>query len=83
MWDREFDREELYYSSLREAREEGREEAWEEAWEEAREETEQKERLEFAQRLLAEGLDNDAIVRYTTLPLPIIEQLRSQLGTSG
>ncbi|HFI0543683.1 PD-(D/E)XK nuclease family transposase, partial [Streptococcus suis] len=29
MWDKEFDREELYYSSLREAREE----AWEEAWE--------------------------------------------------
>ncbi|HEL2056775.1 TPA: hypothetical protein TY413_002138 [Streptococcus suis] len=71
MWDREFDREELYYSSLREAREE------------AREETEQKERLEFAQRLLTDGLDNDAIVRYTTLPLPIIEQLRSQLGTGG
>ncbi|HFI0796539.1 TPA: hypothetical protein ACGO8I_002371 [Streptococcus suis] len=79
MWDREFDREELYYSSLREAREEGREEAWEEAWGKA----EQKERLGFAQRLLADGLDNDAIVRYTTLPLPIIEQLRSQLGTSG
>ncbi|HFI0796181.1 TPA: hypothetical protein ACGO6M_001819 [Streptococcus suis] len=75
MWDREFDREELYYSSLREAREE----AWEEAWGKA----EQKERLEFAQRLLADGLDNDAIVRYTTLPLSIIEQLRSQLGTSG
>ncbi|WP_029942484.1 hypothetical protein [Streptococcus suis] len=71
MWDKEFDREELYYSSLREAREE----AWEEAWEE----TEQKERLQFAQRLLADGLDNDAIARYTTLPLPIIEQLRSQL----
>ncbi|HFR3538926.1 TPA: hypothetical protein ACHVCJ_001465 [Streptococcus suis] len=67
MWDREFDREELYYSSLREAREE----------------TEQKERLEFAQRLLTDGLDNDAIVRYTTLPLSIIEQLRSQLGTGG
>ena len=79
MWDREFDREELYYSSLREAREEGREEAWEEA----REETEQKERLQFAQRLLADGLDNDAIVRYTTLPLSIIEQLRSQLATGG
>ncbi|HFU4452039.1 TPA: hypothetical protein ACGO97_002090 [Streptococcus suis] len=79
MWDREFDREELYYSSLREAREE----AWEEAWEEAREETEQKERLQFAQRLLTDGLDNDAIVRYTTLPLSIIEQLRSQLGTGG
>ncbi|MGU8055038.1 hypothetical protein ACS60S_02630 [Streptococcus suis] len=71
MWDKEFDREELYYSSLREAREE--------AWEEAREETEQKERLQFAQRLLADGLDNDTIARYTTLPLPIIEQLRSQL----
>ncbi|HEM2786471.1 TPA: hypothetical protein U2B60_001688 [Streptococcus suis] len=71
MWDREFDREELYYSSLREAQEE--------AWEEAREETEQKERLQFAQRLLADGLDNDAIARYTTLPLPLVEQLRSQL----
>ncbi|HFU4452040.1 TPA: hypothetical protein ACGO97_002091 [Streptococcus suis] len=71
MWDREFDREELYYSSLREAREE------------AREETEQKERLEFAQRLLAEGLDNDIIARCTTLPLSLVEQLRSQLGTSG
>ncbi|HEL1625418.1 TPA: hypothetical protein ACGO2A_002201 [Streptococcus suis] len=71
MWDKEFDREELYYSSLREAREE--------AWEEAREETEQKERLEFAQRLLADGLDNDAIARYTTLPLSLVEQLRSQL----
>ncbi|MGQ7658158.1 Rpn family recombination-promoting nuclease/putative transposase [Streptococcus suis] len=75
MWDKEFDREELYYSSLREAREE----AWEEAWEEAREETEQKERLEFAQRLLAEGLDNDIIARCTTLPLSLVEQLRSQL----
>ncbi|HFU4206375.1 TPA: hypothetical protein ACGO8I_002152 [Streptococcus suis] len=75
MWDREFDREELYYSSLREAREE----AWEEAWGKA----EQKERLEFAQRLLADGLDNDAIARYTTLPLSIIEQLRSQLATGG
>ncbi|HFI0564319.1 TPA: hypothetical protein ACGO35_002055 [Streptococcus suis] len=75
MWDREFDREELYYSSLREAREE----AWEEAWGKA----EQKERLEFAQRLLTDGLDNDAIVRYTTLPLSIIEQLRSQLGAGG
>ncbi|HFR3714109.1 TPA: hypothetical protein ACHVFJ_000954 [Streptococcus suis] len=63
MWDREFDREELYYSSLREAREE----------------TEQKERLEFAQRLLAEGLDNDTIARCTTLPLSLVEQLRSQL----
>ncbi|HEM5089265.1 TPA: hypothetical protein U1265_001504 [Streptococcus suis] len=63
MWDREFDREELYYSSLREAREE----------------TEQKERLQFAQRLLAEGLDNDAVARYTTLPLSLVEQLRSQL----
>ncbi|HEM4424149.1 TPA: hypothetical protein U1Y65_001175 [Streptococcus suis] len=71
MWDKEFDREELYYSSLREA--------WEEAWEEAREETEQKERLEFAQRLLAEGLDNDIIARCTTLPLSLVEQLRSQL----
>ncbi|MGQ7321524.1 hypothetical protein ACTGYQ_06610 [Streptococcus suis] len=71
MWDREFDREELYYSSLREAREE--------AWAEAREETEQKERLEFAQRLLAEGLDNDIIARCTTLPLSLVEQLRSQL----
>ncbi|HFI0564320.1 TPA: Rpn family recombination-promoting nuclease/putative transposase [Streptococcus suis] len=79
MWDREFDREELYYSSLREAREE----AWEEAWEEAREETEQKERLEFAQRLLAEGFDNDIIARCTTLPLSLVEQLRSQLGTGG
>ncbi len=58
MWDREFDREELYYSSLREAREE--------AWEEAA----QKERLQFAQRLLAEGLDNDIIARCTTLPSP-------------
>ncbi|HEL1542383.1 hypothetical protein HCC73_08780 [Streptococcus suis] len=67
MWDREFDREELYYSSLREAREE------------AREETEQKERLQFAQRLLAEGLDNDIIARCTTLPLSLVEQLRSQL----
>ncbi|MBY4961285.1 hypothetical protein [Streptococcus suis] len=73
MWDREFDREELYYSSLREAREE--------AWKEAREETEQKERLQFAQRLLAEGLDNDAVARYTTLPLSLVEQLRSQLVT--
>ncbi|HFR3538927.1 TPA: hypothetical protein ACHVCJ_001466 [Streptococcus suis] len=71
MWDREFDREELYYSSLREAREE--------AWEEA----EQKERLEFAQRLLAEGLDNDIIARCTTLPLSLVEQLRSQLATGG
>ncbi|HEM4767950.1 hypothetical protein [Streptococcus suis] len=71
MWDREFDREELYYSSLREAREE----AWEEAWGKA----EQKERLEFAQRLLAEGLDNDIIARCTTLPLSLVEQLRSQL----
>ncbi|HFI0633367.1 TPA: hypothetical protein ACGO4G_001972 [Streptococcus suis] len=71
MWDKEFDREELYYSSLREAREE--------AWEEAREETEQKERIQIAQRLLADGLDNDTIVRYTTLPLPLVEQLRSQL----
>ncbi|MGC4429851.1 hypothetical protein ABWL48_06885 [Streptococcus suis] len=51
----------------------------EEAWEEAREETEQKERLEFAQRLLADGLDNDTIARYTTLPLSLVEQLRSQL----
>ncbi|HEP1833422.1 TPA: hypothetical protein VB850_001775 [Streptococcus suis] len=67
MWDKEFDREELYYSSLREAREE------------AREETEQKERLQFAQRLLAEGLDNDIIARCTTLPLSLVEQLRSQL----
>ena len=67
MWDREFDREELYYSSLREAREE----------------TEQKERLEFAQRLLAEGLDNDIIARCTTLPLSLVEQLRSQFGTGG
>ncbi|HEM2769380.1 TPA: hypothetical protein U0613_001143 [Streptococcus suis] len=73
MWDREFDREELYYSSLREAREE----AWEEAWGKA----EQKERLEFAQRLLAEGLDNDIIARCTTLPLSLVEQLRSQLVT--
>ncbi|WP_104930040.1 hypothetical protein [Streptococcus suis] len=72
MWDREFDREELYYSSLREAREE----AWEEAWGKA----EQKERLEFAQRLLAEGLDNDIIARCTTLPLSLVEQLRSQLA---
>ncbi|HEL2384246.1 TPA: hypothetical protein TZS71_002062 [Streptococcus suis] len=79
MWDREFDREELYYSSIREAREE----AWEEAWEEAREETEQKERLQFAQRLIADGLDNDTIARYTTLPLPLIEQVRSQLATGG
>ncbi|HEL2474836.1 TPA: hypothetical protein ACGOWW_001838 [Streptococcus suis] len=71
MWDKEFDREELYYSSLREAREE----AWEEAWGKA----EQKERLEFAQRLLAEGLDNDIIARCTTLPLSLVEQLRSQL----
>ncbi|MFM0583148.1 hypothetical protein [Streptococcus suis] len=71
MWDREFDREELYYSSLREAREE----AWEEAWGKA----EQKERLQFAQRLLAEGLDNDIIARCTTLPLSLVEQLRSQL----
>ncbi|WP_032511474.1 hypothetical protein [Streptococcus suis] len=71
MWDREFDREELYYSSLREAREE----AWEEAWGKA----EQKERLQFAQRLLADGLDNDAIARYATLPLSLVEQLRSQL----
>ncbi|MFI3067874.1 hypothetical protein [Streptococcus suis] len=71
MWDKEFDREELYYSSLREAREE------------AREETEQKERLEFAQRLLAEGLDNDIIARCTTLPLSLVEQLRSQLATGG
>ncbi|HFI0796538.1 TPA: hypothetical protein ACGO8I_002372 [Streptococcus suis] len=75
MWDREFDREELYYSSLREAREE----AWEEAWGKA----EQKERLEFAQRLLAEGLDNDIIARCTTLPLSLVEQLRSQLATGG
>ncbi|HEL2146799.1 TPA: hypothetical protein TZC30_001768 [Streptococcus suis] len=75
MWDREFDREELYYSSLREAREE--------AWEEAREETEQKECLQFAQHLLAEGLDNDAVARYTTLPLSLVEQLRSQLATGG
>ncbi|HEM2792584.1 TPA: hypothetical protein U0603_000680 [Streptococcus suis] len=67
MWDREFDREELYYSSLREAREE--------AWGKA----EQKERLQFAQRLLADGLDNDAIARCTTLPLSLVEQLRSQL----
>ncbi|MGQ7383217.1 hypothetical protein ACTGZS_10665 [Streptococcus suis] len=79
MWDKEFDREELYYSSLREACEE----AWEEAWEEAREETEQKERLEFAQRLLAEGLDNDIIARCTTLPLSLVEQLRSQLVAGG
>ncbi|MEK0401058.1 hypothetical protein WMW75_06390 [Streptococcus suis] len=64
MWDREFDREELYYSSLRE-----------EAWGKA----EQKERLQFAQRLLAEGLDNDIIARCTTLPLSLVEQLRSQL----
>ncbi|HEM2549203.1 TPA: hypothetical protein U0431_002003 [Streptococcus suis] len=71
MWDREFDREELYYSSLREAREE----AWEEAWEESA----QKERIQVAQRFLADGLDNDTIARYTTLPLPLIEQLRSQL----
>ncbi|HEL2028933.1 hypothetical protein K6V96_06295 [Streptococcus suis] len=71
MWDKEFDREELYYSSLREAREE----AWEEAWGKA----EQKERLQFAQRLLAEGLDNDIIARCTTLPLSLVEQLRSQL----
>ncbi|HEM5089266.1 TPA: Rpn family recombination-promoting nuclease/putative transposase [Streptococcus suis] len=71
MWDKEFDREELYYSSLREAREE------------AREETEQKERLQFAQRLLAEGLDNDIIARCTTLPLSLVEQLRSQLATGG
>ncbi|HEL2056811.1 TPA: hypothetical protein TY413_002195, partial [Streptococcus suis] len=56
-----------------------REEAWEEAWGKA----EQKERLEFAQRLLAEGLDNDAIVRCTTLPLSLVEQLRSQLATGG
>ncbi|NQO20572.1 hypothetical protein HO979_11715, partial [Streptococcus suis] len=63
MWDKEFDREELYYSSLREAREE----AWEEAWGKV----EQKERLEFAQRLLAEGLDNDIIARCTTLPLSL------------
>ncbi|HEM5254872.1 TPA: hypothetical protein ACJ51S_000781 [Streptococcus suis] len=75
MWDKEFDREELYYSSLREA--------CEEAWEEAREETEQKERLQFAQRLLAEGLDNDIIARCTTLPLSLVEQLRSQLATGG
>ncbi|HEL1768003.1 TPA: hypothetical protein TXV04_001115 [Streptococcus suis] len=75
MWDKEFDREELYYSSLREAREE----AWEEAWGKA----EQKERLEFAQRLLAEGLDNDIIARCTTLPLSLVEQLRSQLATGG
>ncbi|WP_105256317.1 hypothetical protein [Streptococcus suis] len=75
MWDKEFDREELYYSSLREAREE----AWEEAWGKA----EQKERLQFAQRLLADGLDNDAIARYTTLPLSLVEQLRSQLATGG
>ncbi|HFU4492121.1 TPA: hypothetical protein ACGPAL_002202, partial [Streptococcus suis] len=67
MWDKEFDREELYYSSLREAREE------------VREETQQKERIQIAQRLLADGLDNDTIVRYTTLPLPLVEQLRSQL----
>ncbi|HEL2056776.1 TPA: hypothetical protein TY413_002139, partial [Streptococcus suis] len=58
-------------------------EAWEEAWEEAWGKAEQKERLEFAQRLLADGLDNDAIVRYTTLPLSLVEQLRSQLGTGG
>ncbi|MGQ7340917.1 Rpn family recombination-promoting nuclease/putative transposase [Streptococcus suis] len=75
MWDKEFDREELYYSSLREAREE----AWEEAWGKA----EQKERLQFAQRLLAEGLDNDIIARCTTLPLSLVEQLRSQLATGG
>ncbi|MGQ7324714.1 hypothetical protein ACTGW8_08750 [Streptococcus suis] len=42
-------------------------------------EYEQKERLEFAQRLLAEGLDNDIIARCTTLPLSLVEQLRSQL----
>ncbi|HEL2384247.1 TPA: hypothetical protein TZS71_002063 [Streptococcus suis] len=71
MWDREFDREELYYSSLREAREE--------AWEESA----QKERIQVAQRLLADGLDNDTIARYTTLPLPLVEQLQSQLATGG
>ncbi|HFR3663881.1 TPA: hypothetical protein ACGPAL_002187 [Streptococcus suis] len=71
MWDKEFDREELYYSSLREAREE----AWEEAWEESA----QKEHIQFAQRLLADGLDNDTIARYTTLPLSLVEQLRNQL----
>ncbi|HFU4055430.1 TPA: hypothetical protein ACGO6G_001487 [Streptococcus suis] len=71
MWDKEFDREELYYSSLREAREE----AWEEAWEESA----QKERNQIAQRLIAEGLDNDTIARCASLPLSLVEQLRSQL----
>ncbi|NQN68014.1 hypothetical protein HPA05_05910 [Streptococcus suis] len=75
MWDKEFDREELYYSSLREAREE--------AWEEAREKTEQKERLQFAKRLLADGMDNDTIARYTTLPLSVVEQLRSQFASGA
>ncbi|MEK0409306.1 hypothetical protein ODU22_10655 [Streptococcus suis] len=79
MWDKEFDREELYYSSLREAREEAREEAWEEA----REKTEQKERLQFAKRLLADGMDNDTIARYTTLPLSVVEQLRSQFASGA
>ncbi|HFU4460688.1 TPA: hypothetical protein ACGPAL_002200, partial [Streptococcus suis] len=67
MWDKEFDREELYYSSLREAREE------------AREETEQKERIQIAQRLLLKNMSDNDIAELTTLPVSLVEQLRSQL----
>ncbi|HFI0645194.1 TPA: hypothetical protein ACGO4K_000990 [Streptococcus suis] len=75
MWDREFDREELYYSSLREAREEAWEEAWEETWGKA----EQKERLQFAKRLLLKNMSDKDIAELTTLPISLVEQLRSQL----
>ncbi|HFI0633366.1 TPA: hypothetical protein ACGO4G_001971 [Streptococcus suis] len=63
MWDKEFDREELYYSSLREAREE----------------TQQKERIQFAQRLLLKNMSDNDIAELTTLPVSLVEQLRSQL----
>ncbi|HFI0420193.1 TPA: hypothetical protein ACGOW9_001370 [Streptococcus suis] len=67
MWDREFDRKELYYSSLREAREE--------AWEEVA----QKERIQFAKRLLLKSMSDNDIAELTTLPVSLVEQLHSQL----
>ncbi|HFU4463817.1 TPA: Rpn family recombination-promoting nuclease/putative transposase [Streptococcus suis] len=63
MWDKEFDREELYYSSLREAREE----------------TKQKERIQIAQRLLLKNMSDNDIAELTTLPVSLGEQLRRQL----
>ncbi|HEL1619121.1 TPA: Rpn family recombination-promoting nuclease/putative transposase [Streptococcus suis] len=63
MWDKEFDREELYYSSLREAREE----------------TQQKERIQIAQRLLLKNMSDNDIAELTTLPVSLVEQLRRQL----